>query len=407
MVVELGRFQDIAAIFCQKSRDISNNANFIRAGKGEYVFHNVRFTISKFDSISQIIMQKPLTILQILPALEQGGVERGTVEIDNALVEAGHTSIVVSAGGRMVSQLKGKHLQLPLDSKNPAKILFNAHLLKFVIKENNVDIVHARSRAPAWSAYLAAKSTKTHFLTTFHGTYGIGNALKKKYNSVMTKGEKIIAVSDFIKNHIIENYGISAEKIITIHRGADLEKFCPDITPEKLGLPQGKKVVMLPGRVSRWKGHHVFIEAMKSVDALGVIVGDVESAEYMRELEQIMSDNIITLPGTPNLPPVMANADIIVSASTKPEAFGRIAIEAQAMGKPVVATNIGGALETVVEGKTGYLVKPNDAADMRAAIQKILEDGRAWSETCRKNAENFSRQKMCEKTLAVYQQLVG
>ncbi len=346
------------------------------------------------------------TILQVVPALEQGGVERGTVEIDNALVEAGWNSIVVSAGGRMVKELKGKHLILPLDTKNPAKILFNSHLLKFIIKENNVDIVHARSRAPAWSAYRAAKATKRHFLTTFHGTYGLGNNLKKKYNSVMTKGEKIIAVSGFIKNHIIGNYGVDAEKIITIQRGVDLDKFRPDVTPEKLGLQAGKKIVMLPGRVSRWKGHHIFIEAMRGVDALGVIVGDVESADYMKELEKIMGDNIITLPGTPDLPAVMANADVVVSTSTKPEAFGRIAIEAQAMGKPVVATNIGGALETVIEGKTGYLVPPNNIEETRTAIIKALESGNDWKAATTANASNFSRKRMCDSTLGVYKELL-
>jgi glycosyltransferase involved in cell wall biosynthesis len=346
------------------------------------------------------------TILQILPALEQGGVERGTIEIDNALVDAGWKSIVVSAGGRLVKQLKGKHLQLPLDTKNPAKMFLNSHFLKFVIKENKVDIVHARSRAPAWSAYWAAKSTKAHFLTTFHGTYGLSNNLKKKYNSVMTKGEKIIAVSDFIKNHITEYYQVNPDKIITIPRGADLNLFKPDIEPVKVGLPSGK-IVILPGRITRWKGHHVFIEAMRGVNATGVIVGDVENAEYMRELEKTLPDNIIILPGTPDIAPVLANADIIVSASIKPEAFGRIAIEAQAMGKPIVATNIGGTLETVINGKTGLLVPPNDAAAMRAAIEQILNSEQDWKNACLANAQNFSSAKMCENTLNLYKQILG
>lgn len=347
------------------------------------------------------------TILQVLPALEQGGVERGTVEIDNAVVDAGWNSIVVSSGGRMVKELKGKHLQLPVNSKNPIKILLNAHFLKFVIKENNVDIVHARSRAPAWSAYLATKGTKAKFVTTFHGTYGISNELKRKYNSVMVKGERIIGVSDFIKRHIIKNYKVPPEKIVTIHRGADISEFNPDVKPIGLGLPINKKVVMLPGRITRWKGQHIFVEAMRGVDATGVIVGDVENTNYMKELEQMLPDNIIILPGTDDLAPVLANADIVVSASIKPEAFGRVAVEGQAMGKPIVATNIGGALETVINGKTGIYIPPNDVMAMRAAIIRLLELGNSWKDACVENAANFSIKKMCEKTFALYQELIS
>jgi glycosyltransferase involved in cell wall biosynthesis len=345
------------------------------------------------------------TILQILPSLESGGVERGCVEIDNALVEAGWNSIVVSSGGRMVSQLKGKHLQLNVNSKNPLLILFHVHVLKMIIKLNNVDIVHARSRAPAWSAWLAAKWAGVPFVTTFHGTYGTKGAVKRWYNSVMLKGKKVIAVSHFIKKHIQDNYKTDASKIVVIHRGVDLEKFAPDTAPSPISV-SGKKIVMLPGRVSRWKGHHIFIEAMRGIDAYGVIVGDVESAEYMRELENMMTDNIITLPGTSDIAAVMMNADVIVSASTKPEAFGRIAIEAQSLGKPIIATGIGGSLETVIEGKTGYLVPPNNAAALHEAIKKTLESGQDWKSECIKNASQFTRQNMCEKTLEVYKEVI-
>lgn len=345
------------------------------------------------------------TILQILPALEQGGVERGVIEIDNALVAQGWNSLVVSSGGRMEKELKGKHLKLPMHSKNPLKILLNAHFLKFVIKQNNVDIVHARSRAPAWSAWLAAKNSRAKFVTTFHGTYGLGSDLKKKYNAVMTKGEKVIAVSEFIKKHILDNYQVDPTKIVTIPRGADLNEFRPDVTPVGLALPPGK-VVMLPGRITRWKGQHVFIEAMRGLDAIGVIVGDVENENYIKELEATLPDNIIILPGTDDLAPVLANADIVVSASTKPEAFGRIAVEAQSMGKPVVATNIGGALETVIDGKTGIHVPPNDSQTMHSAIVKLLELAPAMKHACIANAANFTTQKMCERTIDLYKSLL-
>ena len=348
-----------------------------------------------------------LTVLQVLPALEQGGVERGVIEIDNALVKAGWNSIVVSNGGRMEKQLLGKHLKLPTNSKNPLKILLNAHFLKFVIKENKVDIVHARSRAPAWSAYLAAKSSRAKFVTTFHGTYGLGSELKRKYNSVMTKGVRVIAVSEFIKKHIIENYKIPEAQIVTIQRGADLEQFRPDVLPMGLGLPKGKKVVMLPGRISRWKGQHIFVEAMRGVDAIGVIVGDAESYKYMQELEKTLPDNVVILPGTLDLPPVLANADIVVSASIKPEAFGRIAVEAQSMGRPVIATNIGGTLETVIDGKTGIHVPPNDVEAMRAAITKLLDSAGSMYVACVENASNFSTEKMCARTIELYKSLLA
>lgn len=350
--------------------------------------------------------QQP-TILQILPALNQGGVERGTVQIDHAIVEAGWNSVVVSSGGRLVEQLKGKHIELPLATKNPIKILLNARKLQKIIEAEGVDIVHARSRAPAWSAKIAAEKTQAHFMTTFHGTHKIGSELKRKYNSVMASGEVVIAVSEFIKNHILENYQVDAKKIVVIPRGVNLEEFSPDVEPIGLGAPAGKKLVILPGRITRWKGQKVFAEAMRGVDAIGVIVGDVGSKDYMREVEEILPDNVIVLPGTRELAAVLVNADVVVTASTQAEAFGRIAIEAQALGKPVVATTIGGSLETVIDGKTGVLVQPDNVESMRAGIEKILASKKKWAKPCRENAEKFSEKIMQEKTLAVYKSLLS
>jgi len=349
--------------------------------------------------------QQP-TVLQILPALNQGGVERGTVQIDNAIVAAGWNSIVVSSGGRLVEQLKGTHIELPVATKNPFKILANARKLQSIIKEHNVDIVHARSRAPAWSASVATKKTNTHFMTTFHGTHKIGNAFKLWYNSIMVSGEQVIAVSEFIKKHILENYKIDASKITVIQRGVNLEEFNPDIAPIGLGMPKDKKVVMLPGRITRWKGQKIFAEAMADIDAVGVIVGDIGSSEYMREIEDILPDNVIIIPGTSSLSEVLANADCVVTASTQAEAFGRISIEAQAMGKPVVATAIGGSLETVIENVTGTLVEPNNVAAMRVGIEKVLSAKTDWKKNCTENAAKFSQQIMCEKTLSVYKKVL-
>jgi len=346
------------------------------------------------------------TILQILPALNQGGVERGTVQIDNAIMQAGWHSIVVSSGGKMVQQIKGRHITMPVASKNPFKILSNALRLRRIIKQQKVDIVHARSRAPAWSAKLACKMTKTHFMTTFHGTHTINNAAKRYYNSVMVSGDVVIAVSEFIKNHIIKNYKINPEKIVVIQRGVNLEEFNPKVEPLKLGLPADKKVVILPGRISRWKGQKVFAQAMAGINATGVIVGDVVSQEYMREIEQILPDNVVILPGTQNLAEVLANAHCVVTASIQPEAFGRIAIEAQAMGIPVVATAIGGSLETVIDGETGALVSSDDVQSMRAGIEKVLAADVNWKKNCTANAAKFSAEIMCEKTLAVYKKIL-
>jgi len=309
----------------------------------------------------------------------------------------------------MVAELKGHHFELAAQSKNPLVILNNAHLLKIIIKENKVDIIHARSRAPAYSAYLAAKWAGIPFVTTFHGTYNFHNSLKRAYNSIMTKGDAVIAVSHFIKNHILQNYKIDERKITVVQRGVDLDYFNPAKKPIPMGLPSGKKIVMLPGRITRWKGQKIFAEAMRGLDALGVIVGDVDNAGYMAELEEILPDNVVIMPGTNDMPAVLANADIVVSSSTDPEAFGRIAVEAQAMGKPVVATNHGGATETVIEGKTGFLVEVGNAESMREGIANLLKicGDKAVQKACIKNAESLSAEKMYSRTFAVYESLLA
>ena len=222
----------------------------------------------------------------------------------------------------------------------------------------------------------------------------------------MVKGQGIIAISEYIKSHILKSYGIAQEKITVIPRGVDLEKFHPEIKPKKIGLPQNKKIVMLPGRITRWKGQHIFIEAMRELDALGVIIGKVESAGYAAELKRNLPANIFILPQTSDMPGVMANADVVVSASIEPEAFGRIAIEAQALGKPIVATNIGASLETVIHGSTGFLIPPANPAAMKDAIREVLKSQRNWVNACRQNASQYSTKLMCQKTLNIYEKLL-
>jgi glycosyltransferase involved in cell wall biosynthesis len=347
------------------------------------------------------------TILQVLPALNQGGVERGTIEIDHALSARGWTSLVVSAGGRLTAELKGRHLPMRIDAKRWHKIAGNALRLKRIIEAEGVDIVHARSRAPAWAAYLATRMTGTAFLTTFHGTYDNRSARRRFYNSVMVRGDRVIAVSNFIARHIIADYGVDPAKVTIIPRGADIEKFQPEAAPQPIELPDRRPVVMLPGRLTHWKGQHVFIEAMRLVDALGVIIGDVQDKAYAAALRRSLPGNVTILPGTTDMPGMLAHADVVVSASIQPEAFGRIAVEAQAMGRPVVATRLGGALETVIDGETGRLVPPSDPGAMAAAISDMLAERQVCRDACLRNAARYSVAQMCESELALYETVLA
>ncbi len=351
--------------------------------------------------------QKKITVLQIVPSLISGGVEQGTLELDSAITQAGWRSLVASAGGPLQKQLSGSIFKLPLNTKNPLLILVNSYRLYQIIKKNKVDIIHARSRAPAWSAYLAAKATKKIFITTFHGTYNIQNKAKRFYNSIMVKGKVVIAVSEFIKAHILENYKINQNKIKVIPRGVDLNRFNLKIKPEKINLPRKGKIILLPGRITRWKGQHIFIDAMRGLDAFGLIVGAVENKNYAEKIKKNLPNNVFILPKTYNLPAVMISADVVVSASIEPEAFGRIALEAQALGKPVVATNLGGSLETVIDGQTGILIPPEDPQAMKEAIITALKKQDLWHNNCYQNALNRSTQIMCKQILAAYKEVLS
>lgn len=370
---------------------------------------------------------RPPTVLQVLPALVAGGVERGTVEMAAAIAEAGGRSLVASAGGPMVREITragGEHITLPLATRNPFHIRANIDRLVEVIRREHVDLVHARSRAPAWSAWFATRRTGTHFLTTFHGTYSHQNLFKRAYNAVMTKGEKVIAISSFIAGHIRKVYGVPASRIEIIPRGVDISRFDPDkVTAERLvklagiwRMPDGQPVIMLPGRLTRWKGQLTMIEAMARLgrkDVRCVLVGDDQGrAAYRHELEQAidrlgLNEVVRILDHCSDMPSAYKLTDVVVSASTDPEAFGRVVIEAQAMGRPVIATNHGGAKETVVEGETGWLVPPGDPEALAEALRRVL----ALNETQRKTiAEraiahiraNYTTATMCAKTLDVY-----
>ncbi len=372
-------------------------------------------------------------VLQVLPRLETGGVERGTIEVAAALAEAGYTPLVASAGGPMTYELKRlgvRHIDLPLASKNPLVMRANAARLEQVIREFGVDLVHARSRAPAWSALAAARRTGRRFVTTFHGTYGRGPlGLKLFYNRVMARGERVIAISHFIAQHLREVYGVEEERIRVIHRGVDLERFDPArVTgPRQIDLarqwrlPDDKRVVMLPGRLARWKGQAVLIEAIALLgrrDIRCLLVGSARRRDrYRRELIKLAEDRglgevVHIVDHCKDMAAAYKLTDVVVSASTEPEAFGRVVIEAQAMGRPVIATDHGGPRESVVPGVTGWLVPPGDAAALAAALDQALDLGAEERETLAHAAmlntrRHFDRRAMTDATLAVYEEVLG
>ena len=373
------------------------------------------------------------TVLQVLPALGAGGgVERGTVEIAGAVVQAGGRALVASAGGPLVHDLArvgAEHVELPMDTKNPVTMWRNVDRLAQVIRDEKVDIVHARSRAPAWSARAAAKRTGAHFVTTFHGTYGAGNHLKRVYNSIMTRGERVIAISQFIAGHIRQLYGVPSNKIRVIHRGVDLERFDPaKVTAQRVVnlatdwmLPDGMPVIMLPGRLTRWKGQPVVIDALSRLKRRDIrcllVGGDQGREDYRAELESMIADRNLNevvrlVDHCDDMPAAYMLTDVVISASTDPEAFGRVIAEAQALGRPVIATDHGGAKETVIPGETGWLVPPGDPDALAAAIEKVLSLDSAQRSTLAGKAianvrDNFSKATMCAKTLDVYDEVLG
>ena len=372
-------------------------------------------------------------VLQVLPSLVTGGVERGTIDVAQALVQAGWKALVASAGGPLVRELDragAQHITMPVDSKNPLVMRANVKRLAAVIAEHGVDIVHARSRAPAWSAEAAARRAGAHFVTTFHGTYSLGwLGLKRRYNAVMTRGERVIAISRFIAEHAETVYHIDPARVRVIHRGIDLGRFDPArVSQERIiqlaqrwRLPDGFRVVMLPGRITRWKGHEVLIEALARLgrhDIRCLMVGsDQGRAGYVAELKAMAARlglaDVVHLVGECNdLPAAYMLTDVVVSASTDPEAFGRVIVEAQAMGRPVIAANLGAGGEVVRDGATGVLVPPGDPAALAGALARILDMSAEARAAMARDAmafarESFPRERMCALTLDVYREVLG
>ncbi|MPY70230.1 MAG: glycosyltransferase [Alphaproteobacteria bacterium] len=371
-------------------------------------------------------------VLQVLPSLGTGGVERGTVDIARALTEAGWQALVASSGGPMVREVQrtgALHVELPVESKNPLVMWRNVDRLARLIAEHKVDIVHARSRAPAWSALYAAKRAGAAFVTTFHGHYNAANPAKAYYNSVMARGRRVIAISDFIGDHVVRRYGADPAVVRVIPRGVDIDIFDPGAVSaervidvaESWRVPDDARVVMLPGRLTRWKGQSVLIEALARIDRKGIrciLVGDDQGRErYRMELEdrikRLELESVVQIAGhCRDMAAAYMLADVVISASTDPEAFGRVIAEAQAMGRPVIATDHGAARETVLEGVSGWLVPPGDASALAAALREALaltpEQRAALAETAIAHVRGrYTRPRMCEATLAVYAELLA
>jgi len=371
-------------------------------------------------------------VLQVLPHLGPGGAARGCVDVAVALAEAGGTALVASAGGPLLRELeraRATHIALPLETKNPwAVLIANVDRLAKAAIEHDVDIIHARSRAPGWSALCCARRIRRPLVTTFHGAYNEASAVKRRYNSVMAKGDRVIAISHYIADRIEARYGVEPDRVRVIYRGVDLDHFDPARVSaprviqlsRKWRLPDGVPVVMLPGRLTRWKGQTVFLEALGRLehrDFCALIVGDDGREDYRREIEALVRarglESVVRITGHCNdMPAALMLADVVVSASTDPEAFGRVAAEAQAMGRPVIATDHGAARETVIESETGWRVPPGDPAALAETLATALAldsptrdrmSGLAVAHARR----HFSKATMCAQTLAVYEELMA
>lgn len=372
--------------------------------------------------------KKKLTILQIIPELGTGGAEQGCIDIAAELVKAGARSIVVSNGGSRVNDLlriKSEHITMPVHSKNPITMLNNVGRLKRLIRKEKIDVVHVRSRAPAWSAYYACKRTDTPFVTTVHAAYkGNENKFKRFYNSIMGKGDRVIAISDFIAGYIRENFKTDLRNLVTIPRGVDMARFRPElVTPERAiqlekawRVPDGAPLILMPGRVSKIKGHHVLIEALEKLgrrDVFCIMVGPNQGRdEYQMELEETitrknLSGIVRIVDSCSDMPAAYSLASVVVAPSIVPEGFGRVPIEAQAMGRPVIASDYGGFKGTIIDKQTGWLFPVGDAKALAECLRQALSMTEAQRHEQAHIAINhvrntFTKDKMCNDTLDVY-----
>ena len=372
------------------------------------------------------------TICQILPSLDSGGVERGTLEIARFLTTQGQKNMVISSGGRLEADLQAlgvEHVCLPVHSKNPFVMIKTAYKLHKLFVEKNVCVAHVRSRAPAWTVKMALWGLKIPMLTTFHGTYGLKPApFKRWYNQVMVSGALVIAVSEHIARHILENYKVNPDKIRLIPRGADaktfdlrrLDKTKVEALKKEWGVEKGKPVLLLPGRRTKIKGHILVMEALKKMKhkdiqcfCVGSDQGRTDYTNFLKEKikELGLQKQVKLIDHCADMLTAYGASDIVISATTKPEAFGRTIPEAQLVKCLVIAANHGGAAETIQHGRTGFHFKPNDSDDLARQLDALLDLPDKRKEFMRNVAQKdvlkkYTVETMCKKTWAVYKELM-
>ena len=384
-------------------------------------------------------MSSKINVLQVIPKLGYGGAETGCFDLAHFLNENNCKSYVVTSGGpllKYINRKKVKVIRLPVQSKNPLLILLNSIVLIFIIFFLNINIVHARSRAPAWSCLFATKITRRKFVTTFHGTYNFKSSIKKWYNSVMTRSDLVIAGSNFIFSHIQKNYSKylnKKKKFLVIFRGINIEYFNPKkikdsdktLLRKKWKIDNDKKVILLPGRLTGWKGQEMFIESIRNLrenspdlNFIAVILGSdqgrkIFKKKLIRLVEQYrLNKEVLFVDHLELMPIAYEISDVVVSTSVEPEAFGRVSVEAQAMEKPILASNIGGSNETIIDEKTGFLFEAGNSKNLSEKLDEILNLSEVTRNGIgaegRKNVKvKFNVEKMCNSTYSEYKKLIN
>jgi len=382
-------------------------------------------------------MPSKLKVLQVIPKLGHGGAEIGCYDLAHYLYENDCSSYIVTSGGTLIKYInrkKVKLIRLPVQSKNPILILLNAIILTIIILILNINIVHARSRAPAWSCLIATKITGRKFVTTFHGTYNFKSNIKNFYNSAMLRSNLIIAGSNFIFSHINENYSkylTPEKKFLVIFRGINTDYYDPKKIKEKdeiqliskWKIDKEKKVILLPARLTAWKGHEIFLEALNKLKInesqkkfIAVILGSDQGRKiYKKRLIRLVEqyrliNDVIFIDNFELMPIAYKISDIVISSSIEPEAFGRVAVEAQAMEKPIIASNIGGSNETIIDEKTGFLYPVGNSDILSQKLSHIFnlneETLKSMGIEGRKNViKKFNVEKMCFSTYSEYKKL--
>ena len=384
-------------------------------------------------------MSSKLKVLQVIPRLGYGGAEIGCYDLAHYLKEQKSSSFIATSGGELLKYIdkkKVKLFRLPVHSKNPLLVVINIFILTFIVLFYKINILHVRSRAPAWSCYYVSKITRCKLVTTFHGTYNFNNSIKKNYNAIMLKSDCVIAGSNFIFSHIKEKYPEYISKIkkfLVIFRGINTEYYDPDNIKEsdrikfltKLNIEGNKKIILMPGRLTEWKGQEIFIEALNELkikygykNFIAILLGSDQGRKiYKKKLIRLierfrLNNEVIFLEHAPSMPVAYSVSSVIVSASIEPEAFGRISVEAQSMKKPIVASDIGGSRETIVDNKTGLLFSSSDHHSLSEKLDFIfrLDDTslNVMGNNGRKNVQKkFNVEKMCFSTYSEYKKLIN